>query len=251
VEAGVRGRAAILAAVCLALVACDQDPARSVKIIARPAPKEETAATTPATASAPPAAKPASSEKPAAAPVAGERSSGTAGPAATSKKPDTASSPAVIPAAAPPAPIPDFQWRPHLCPPPPEPSPGPSTLVVKGACAFRHQGATKCSSSKDDFYVEMRRPGARDSTMLVYVNVEGYKGPGKYDKAEMLIGVHAPIYVYRWFSDEVQVTVAEDEKSVEIQPLRMEPLPPVEAPDLEVSGTLVCRPGEESAPSGG
>jgi hypothetical protein len=219
--------AAWLALVCVPLVACDQDPARAIKIIARPAPKAEPAAP-PTSAPAPP--------KPVPSP----------GPTA---RPASSPAPAATPAAAPPAPVYEFQWRPNLCPPPPEPSPGPSTLVVTGACAFRHQGATNCSATADDFYVEATRPGARDSTVLIYANVERYKGPGRYDKAEMLIGVNDPGYNYRWFSDGVHITVAEDETFVEIQPVRLEPLPPVEAPDLEVGGKLVCRPGA-SNPSG-
>jgi hypothetical protein len=110
-----------------------------------------------------------------------------------------------------------------------------------------------CSTTTDDFYLEATRPAARNATLLVYVNVERYKGPGSYDKAEMLVGVRDAGYNFRWYSDMVRVTVSEGEKSVEIQPARLEPLPPVEAPDIEVGGALWCRPaaGNTSGASGG
>ena len=123
--------------------------------------------------------------------------------------------------------------------------------MATGACAFRQQGAMQCSATQDDFYLELKRPAARDATLLIYVNVEQYKGPGRYDKAEMLVGVQEAGYNFRWFSDMVRITVGEGEKFVEIQPVRLEPLPPVEAPDIEVAGALWCRPAAGSTSGGG
>jgi hypothetical protein len=234
-EAGLRRHVGVLAALCLALVACDQDPARTVKIIARPIPKSEPVAP-PRAVTSPPAREPARAAKV------------TRRPGPTSRSEEAPSSGATAPVEARSAPVYEFQWRPELCPPPPEPSRGPSTLVATGACAFRQRGAMQCSSSQDDFYLEMKRPAAREATLLIYVNVERYKGPGAYDKAEMLVGVQDPAYNFRWFSDTVRITVAEDEKFVDIEPVRLEPLPPVEAPDIEVAGTLWCRPA--GGPSG-
>src|SRR5207247_2425686 len=141
-------------------------------------------------------------------------------------------------AAVPPAqlPVAEFVWRPNLCPPPPEPSGGPSTFVATGACSFRHQGVMDCTTTKDDFYLEVTRPAARDATLLILVNVERYTGPGTYDKAEVLVGVADAGYNFRWFSDGAHVTVGEGEKFAEIRPVRLEPLPPVEAPDIDVAG---------------
>ncbi len=111
----------------------------------------------------------------------------------------------------------------------------------------------KCSATKDDFYIEAKRPAARDATLLVYVNVERYHGPGSYDKAEMLVGVQDPAFNFRWFSDTVRITVGEGEKFVELEPARLEPLPPVEGPDIEVAGVLWCHPaaGSTSGAGGG
>src|SRR5205814_1036429 len=102
-----------LLVVCFTLLGCDADPARSVKIVARP-----------------------------------------------------------IPAAEPTAGVgwgPEYQWRPELCPPPPEPSGGPSTLVATGACAFRQLGMMECTSTEDDFILQMTRPAAREAKLLIYV----------------------------------------------------------------------------------
>src|SRR5262249_12584160 len=128
-----------------------------------------------------------------------------------------------------------------LCPPPPEPGGGPSTFVATGPCPFRHQGAVPCRASKDDFYQQEKRPAARDATLLILINVERYTGPGKYDKAEVLVGVSHEGYNCRWYTDAADIHVAEGEKFAEIRPVRLEPMPPMEGPDLEVSGTLVCR----------
>src|SRR5439155_1757853 len=111
----------------LLLVACDEDPARSVKIASRPVP--------PGARRAPPASPQ----------------------------------------------VPEWQWRPELCPPPPEPAGGPGTLVASGACAFRQQGAVGCTTLPDDLILETSRPAARGATLIIYVNVEKYHGPGKYE----------------------------------------------------------------------
>lgn len=101
----------------------------------------------------------------------------------------------------------------------------------------------ECTSTADDFILETKRPASREATLLIYVNVEKYHGPGSYDEAQILVGVQDPAFNYRWYSDQVRITVGEAEKFVEFPPTRLEPLPPVEAPDIMVGGALWCRPG--------
>jgi len=185
-EARVTGLRCLLVIVCFALLGCDADPARSVKIVARPIPAADSTA------------------------------GGGWGP--------------------------EFAWRPELCPPPPEPSGGPSTLVATGACAFRQQGMMECTSTADDFILQMTRPAAREAKLLIYVNVEKYHGPGTYDGAEMLVGVQEGEQNFRWFSDALHVTVGPGEKFAELSPARLEALPPGDETQITVGGTLWCHP---------
>ena len=176
----------LLVIVCIALLGCEADPARSVKIVARPIPAVDS----------------------------------TAGGGWGA----------------------EYQWRPELCPPPPEPSGGPSTLVATGACAFRQQGTMECTSTEDDFILQMTRPAAREANLLIYVNVDKYHGPGTYDGAEMLVGVQEGEQNFRWFSDALHVTVGPGEKFAELSPARLEALPPGDETQITVGGTLWCHP---------
>ena len=177
----------VLVVACLALLGCEPDPARSVKIIARPIPAAE--------------------------PGGGWGA--------------------------------EYAWRPELCPPPAEPPGGRSTLVATGACPFRQEGAMECTSTTDDFILQMTRPAAGEATLLIYVNVEKYHGPDTYDGAEMLVGVQQGEQNFRWFSDALHVTVGPGEKFVELAPARLQAMPPGDETEITVAGTLWCRPGAE------
>jgi len=179
----------VLVVACLALLGCEPDPARSVKIVARPIP----------------AAEPG----------------GGWGP--------------------------EYAWRPELCPPPPEPPGGRSTLVATGACPFRQEGAMECTSTADDFILQMTRPAAGEAKLLIYVNVERYQGPDSYDGVEMLVGVQEGEQNFRWFSDALHVTVGPGEKFVELAPARLQALPPGDETEITLAGTLWCRPGAQDA----
>ena len=102
--------------------------------------------------------------------------------------------------------------RPNGCPPPPEDSSGPSTLTVSGPCAFEHKGIANCEWHADDFYLSMTRKAAQGATLTVYINVEGYDGPGQYKSAQMFIGVQDKTSIYRWSSDAVTITVGPDQE---------------------------------------
>ena len=180
----------LVVAACLALGACDEDPARTMKIVER---------------------RPS-----------GSRSDGA--------PPDPAAAGS------------EFRWRPELCPPPPEPSGGPGTLVATGACAFEQQGTVDCTTLPDDFILETSRPAARGATLSIYVNVEKYHGPDSYDEGQMLVSVQDAAGLFRWRSDEVVVTVGTDERFAELKPVRLEALPPADETEITVGGRLWCRP---------
>lgn len=167
-------RIAVLGAVvCLTVVACDKDPARSVKITQSPAPAaaDEPKRPTDDIRRAPPRTSPLS-------PRDAQR------------------------AAA---------WRPDGCPPLPIDATGSDVLSVEGPCTFEHRAPVACEALADDFLVTMSRKGALGSTVMVYINVEKYKGPGHYDGAQMFVGVQDKTNIYRWSSDEVTITVGENE----------------------------------------
>jgi hypothetical protein len=222
-EARVMRLAALLATACLIVSACDEDPARSVKIIDRPVVLPQRSDSSLPESTGP---KPESSPK---------RPATIATPSPAAKTDSTKA----VPVGS--RPISEWEWRPELCPPPPEQADGPSTLVVTGPCAFQHKGAMECKVTPDDFIVQATRPGALDTTMSIYVNVEGYTGPGTYQKSQILIGLLDAKFSFRWVSDTVPITVAPDEQSLSFRATRLEILPPFEAADLRVSGRLSCR----------
>jgi len=195
---------------CLVALACDKDPARSVKIIARPP-----AAVT--YAAAPPVAAVQAPDSP--APRASETPVRLSGAAAANTPKGVASQPeAAAPAVA-------TDWRPPGCPPSPETSSGPSSLAVAGPCAFEHRSAVACEALADDFLVTVSRKAADGVALMVFINVEHYKGPGDYTGAQMFVGVQDKKNIYRWSSDTVKITVGGGEESVALPATRLEAEP--------------------------
>ncbi len=166
--------------VCVVTAACNQDPARSVKIMERPSEPANAAAPSPAPEKAiEPSPQPAAVTPASPTPV--KKGEGRPQPAtATStgrvpaKLAEQPAQPAGVNATVA-APVENIQhapqpqtaiaasavteanWHPDSCPPPAEDSPGPSTLVVKGPCEYQHQGAIICESLGDDFIVAFTR----------------------------------------------------------------------------------------------
>lgn len=173
-----KGAAFLVVIACLGTIGCSEDPARSVKIAARPQ--------HPAAASA--------------APVS------TTHIAKVSKPPR----------------IPDPGWHPDFCPPPAEGSEGPSTLSASGPCEFEHRSAVSCESIGDDFIVALTRKARNGATLVVYLNVEQYHGPGTYDGGQMFIAVEGGSTIYRWSSDAVKTTVGAGEAFAELPSTRLE-----------------------------
>lgn len=111
------------------------------------------------------------------------------------------------------------------CPPPPEKSRGPSTLSVTGPCKFEHTGAFACESRGDDFYVSTKRKAARGAMLVVYINVEGYKGPGDYPRGQVYVSVYDKASIHRWSNEDVTITVGPDESFAVLPPTRLEAEP--------------------------
>lgn len=220
---------------CVLLAGCEKDPARSLKLNdassghvvdaqAGPAPVISPAAP-PVTAEAGPSiASSASGAQPGSAKAGEERT-----PAATTAPTTTA-------AAAKPKPSPAIAarkvevataqpWRPPGCPVPREQGAGPSTLEVSGPCALTHHGRFSCESSGDDFYISTTRKGAHGATLMLYINVEKFKGPGEYKGAQVFLGVQDRTSIYRWSSDAVDVTVGPGEAYAVLPATRLDAEP--------------------------
>ena len=177
--------------ICIGLTSCDPDPARSLKIIDRPI---ETRPAEVSTLASPPPAVPA--------PIPHAQPAKSAVPAAARAEP----------------------FHLSACPPPPEESDGPSSLDADGTCAFQHHNPVGCESLGDDFIVVASRK-AGDATLMVYINVEKYAGPGPYTEAQMFIGVQDKLNIWRWSSDDVNITVGGGEKFVDLPPTRLDAEP--------------------------
>jgi hypothetical protein len=117
------------------------------------------------------------------------------------------------------------EWRAQACPPPPEDSPGPSSLVATGPCAFEHHAAVGCEATADDFIIATTRPAARGATLVIFVNVEHYAGPGRYAGAQMFVEVEDHGSIYRWSSDTLSITVGAGEKFATLPTSRLDAEP--------------------------
>jgi hypothetical protein len=208
---------AVIVVACLVEVGCDEDPARKVRI------------ETPPAASAP---VPASQTANASGKISPPRLSSSAGLPHT-----TDSSPA--PARVAPAPAhmvkaaahqraaanaPLFPWLQDFCPLPTEASAGASSFAVQGPCEFQHQGLASCQAIGDDFLVAITRK-ARQGTMVTFINVEHYTGPGSYEGSQIFIALQNGTTIHRWSSDTVNTVVGPGESFLDISktPLELEP----------------------------
>ena len=127
-------------------------------------------------------------------------------------------------AAAPPPPAAAGKWRPAACPPLGGPGSGPSTLKVKGPCAFEHRAEADCEYTGDDFYVTVVRKARNGAELVFHVNVERYVGPGKYKAPnDVLVSLKDGSKIYRWWTNEFGVTVGPGSRYVSLHEVRLEP----------------------------
>ncbi len=227
---------ALLIVVCLATLACKPDPAKSVKIIARPN-QPASAITMPSQASKPmgnsarrvaPQPPPAAIAMPSQAsqPIgnSARRVAPPLPPANAIAMPSQASQPIVSAAkitTPPPPPQPNGLME--FCPPPAEDSLGPSTVIVNGPCAFQHHGAFSCQDLVDDFYAALTRKAKNGATLVIYLNVENYHGHGgTYEGGQLFLAVQKGTVIHRWSSDTVSATVSPDESFVTLPTTRLE-----------------------------
>ncbi len=210
----------LLLAACLAAPACEEDPARSVKIVARPAAAAQRAEAPSGAASQAAAPAVLSSQPPAPASGAATASPprAVAGPPKEAAKPPHEARAEAKPEEAAAA----ATWRPPGCPPPPEASSGPSSFTVSGPCAFEHRTEVACEALEDDFLVTLTRKAAGGGTLMVFINVEFYKGPGDYTGAQIFVGLQDKKNMYRWSTDTMKATVGKGEQFITMPETRLE-----------------------------
>jgi hypothetical protein len=119
---------------------------------------------------------------------------------------------------------PDRNLIPEFCPPP-EDSPGPGSFVAKGPCEFQQRAPVSCEATGDDLIVAVPRKAKNGATLVIYLNVEHYRGPGVYDGAQIFVAVESGEIIYRWSSDEVRATVGPDEAFVALSRTQLDQEP--------------------------
>ena len=181
---------------CLAGLGCERDPASSVRIVER----------------RPDAPAQAAAKPPADNPV--DPGGGTAAPTTASAAPPAGAKPA-DPAA----------FRLAACPPPPEGGPEVSSFTLAGPCAFEQRAAVSCEALFDDFIMIGTRKAKNGATVMIYINVEKYTGPGDYTEAQMFVGVQDKVNIWRWSNDNVNITVGKDEQFAELPSAKLEAEP--------------------------
>jgi hypothetical protein len=130
-------------------------------------------------------------------------------------------------------------WSDDNCKLQPEAKPGASTFVAKGKCAFTQTGNAKCRSLTDDMYAAFLRKASGEATVSVYINTEGYHGPGDYTGAQVSLTYQDGKNFWYWSSDKVRITVNEGVKSVVLPENTIEAEPP-NTGAIVISGKLIC-----------
>jgi len=113
----------------------------------------------------------------------------------------------------------------------------------------------------------MTRKAARGSTLMIYINVENYRGPGDYKRAQVFLSVQDKKNIYRWSTDAAAITVGPDQQfavlpttRLDAEPLLVDCTGPMDNYQCEgrsemrellataqvVSGTLQCESGERN-----
>jgi hypothetical protein len=115
----------------------------------------------------------------------------------------------------------DPNWVLGVCPPPAGESINPGDFIANGPCRFDEREAVSCEAAQDDLYVAFTRKESRGATLVVYLNVEMYRGPGAYDGVEMFMAVENETMIDRWSNDNAHVTVGPGEGFVAFPATRL------------------------------
>ena len=98
-------------------------------------------------------------------------------------------------------------------------------MIATGPCAFEHRGAVSCEATVDDFIMAATRKAARGATLVIYINVEHYAGPGSYEGTQMFVEVEDGTSIYRWSNDNFRITVGPGEEFAVLPTIRLDAEP--------------------------
>ena len=119
-----------------------------------------------------------------------------------------------------------------------------STLDFSGPCPLAVRNAVECLGRTDDFYVYINRSMPRDGQLVIVVNVEHYKGPGRYtQKGSVSLAASRGGAISTWLQPHATVTISPDSKRVWVEGATMPPLAGTGASGTEhVTGMVTCVP---------
>ena len=92
---------------------------------------------------------------------------------------------------------------------------------MQGPCEFQHQGLASCQAIGDDFLVALTRK-AKQGTLVTFINVEHYQGPGSYEGSQIFVAVQNGTTIHRWSSDTISTVVGPGEAFLDISKSRLE-----------------------------
>ena len=101
----------------------------------------------------------------------------------------------------------------------------PDIFLASGPCALQQRDPVLCNSLQDDFLVAFTRNMEHDATLVVYMNVEFYHGPGSYNHVEMFETLQHGENIYRWSNDVGQATVGPREAYISLPKVQLEAEP--------------------------
>jgi hypothetical protein len=117
-----------------------------------------------------------------------------------------------------------------------------SNLTFSGPCIFTERAAMSCVRKVDDFFVYLRYKLPENGTLVVTINVEHYKAPGRYDhRTQIDLEVSRGTYIYPWEITTASSTVAPDARHVHVDAVAVPPQVGTSALGVEhVSGEAYC-----------
>lgn len=100
-------------------------------------------------------------------------------------------------------------WSSAFCEAAPETEKGNNELNVSGTCAFTQHALATCRVRDDDYYIVVRRATVDGHELELYINVEYYSAPGKYEKkVEIIALLRRGLSLYRWSNMEATATLS-------------------------------------------
>lgn len=132
------------------------------------------------------------------------------------------------------------RWQPEFCQLAPD-SAGGSNMNATGPCAFQQHADVGCNADGDDFLVVLSRPAPHAATITVFINVEKYSGPGRYELGQMFLTVNSAVSGFRWSNDSFPIVVGPGGKYLDLPPTALLPEAPTRDTTI-VSGRLWCNP---------